>query len=66
MDQEKSVSTPMAIASHLSLTDVLNFLILHSIEALYAVSNTFFLTQPNVAFTVNKVYQFMHTSKLPH
>lgn len=66
MDQAKPVSTSMATSSRLSLTGSPKFLDHTLYSSIIGNLQYLSLTQPDVAFAINKVCHFMHSPKLLH
>ncbi|XP_035551073.1 uncharacterized mitochondrial protein AtMg00810-like [Juglans regia] len=66
MHEAKPISTPMATSTNLNAFDSEDFneptLFRNTVRALQYLS----VTRPDIAFTVNKLSQFMHSPKFDH
>lgn len=62
----KHVATPMSTTAKSMALDCVTFENSQLYRSVIRNLQYFALTQPDISFTVNKVCQFMHSSKIPH
>ncbi|XP_041001838.1 uncharacterized mitochondrial protein AtMg00810-like [Juglans microcarpa x Juglans regia] len=66
MHEAKSISTPMATSTSLSSFDSEDFSEPTLFRSMVGALQYLSVTRPDIAFTVNKLSQFMHSPKLAH